>query len=187
MIPTTTQPRKRDSAATRQALLDAASELFSMRGFDATSLREIGERAGVDPSLIARYFGNKLALYAATLAAEAPPDTLTGEPSALVRRLVQRVDQQGLGPIVRALIETGVDPGIRLIALDHMRQRTLTPMQARMPGADAGLRAELVLAMAIGVATVRAAGSLPAIANAAPDDLVAVAGEALDRMACERM
>ena len=57
-----TTPRRRDSAASRDRLLSAAGELFADRGFDRTSAREIGERAGVDPTMIARYFGGKAQL-----------------------------------------------------------------------------------------------------------------------------
>jgi len=63
------EQRRRDSARSRQALLDAAATLFSERGFDRTTVREIGERATVDPALIARYFGGKAGLYVETLRA----------------------------------------------------------------------------------------------------------------------
>ncbi len=46
-------------AATRQALLDAARALFGEHGYEGTTRREIGVRAGADPALIARYFGSK--------------------------------------------------------------------------------------------------------------------------------
>ncbi len=54
----------------RTRLLDAAQALFSERGFDATTTRQIAERADVDAALIARYFGNKAKLYLAAVAAE---------------------------------------------------------------------------------------------------------------------
>lgn len=59
--------RRRDSARSRQLLLEAAAGLFAERGFDRSTTREIGERAGVDPALIARYFGGKAQLYLAVL------------------------------------------------------------------------------------------------------------------------
>jgi AcrR family transcriptional regulator len=68
---TAAPPRRRDAAATRRALLDAARELFDARGFRGTTVRGIGERAGVDPALIARYFGGKAELYQAVLDAGA--------------------------------------------------------------------------------------------------------------------
>ena len=46
--------RSRDAAASRESLLQAAQELFGQRGFERTTTRDIGERAGVDAALIAR-------------------------------------------------------------------------------------------------------------------------------------
>ena len=57
-----TRGRRRDSDATRAALLGAARDLFARHGFDAVTVRDRGEHAGVDASLIARYFGSKAAL-----------------------------------------------------------------------------------------------------------------------------
>jgi AcrR family transcriptional regulator len=57
-------PRQRDAVATRRAILDAAHELFTLRGFDGAGTREIAQAAGVDPRLITRYFGSKEKLFA---------------------------------------------------------------------------------------------------------------------------
>ena len=73
--------RRRDAAATRRALLEAARELFGTRGFEATTLREIGERAGADPALFARYFGSKGQLFSEAMAA----DTIDAPPAGNVR------------------------------------------------------------------------------------------------------
>ncbi|MFI6377056.1 helix-turn-helix domain-containing protein [Streptomyces sp. NPDC050546] len=59
--------RKRDSNATRATLLGAARDLFARHGYDAVTVRDTGEHAGVDASLIARYFGSKAALYRAAV------------------------------------------------------------------------------------------------------------------------
>ena len=47
---------------TRGHILDAATELFARKGYDATSIRDIAERASVAPSLLNHHFGNKTAL-----------------------------------------------------------------------------------------------------------------------------
>ncbi|MBX6388749.1 MAG: TetR family transcriptional regulator [Frankia sp.] len=62
--------RRRDAERSRAALLDAAAELFAERGYAGTALRAVGQRAGVDAALIARYFGGKDGLYRAVLAAD---------------------------------------------------------------------------------------------------------------------
>src|SRR5580704_4184328 len=62
--------RPRDAAASKDALLQAAQTLFGQQGFEGTTIREIGEQAGVDAALIARYFGSKADLYIAAVMAE---------------------------------------------------------------------------------------------------------------------
>jgi AcrR family transcriptional regulator len=59
--------RHRDSAASRLAILDAAEELFSARGFDRASLQAIGRRAGVSTALPAYFYAGKEGLYRAVL------------------------------------------------------------------------------------------------------------------------
>src|SRR3546814_6908183 len=51
--------RRRDKAATKQALLAAAGEVFAERGYDAATTREVAQQAGVNEKLIQRYFGGK--------------------------------------------------------------------------------------------------------------------------------
>jgi len=54
--------REANKRATRAALQTAARALFDERGFDATSVREIAERAGVGERTFYRYFETKEAL-----------------------------------------------------------------------------------------------------------------------------
>lgn len=68
--------RKRDSAATRAALLEAATAHFAREAYDGVSLRSIASAANVDVSLVARYFGSKEELFAAVLDACPGPDEL---------------------------------------------------------------------------------------------------------------
>ena len=50
---------------TRQAIIEAALLEFAERGFDGASIRRIGERAGIDYTLITYHYKNKLALWQA--------------------------------------------------------------------------------------------------------------------------
>jgi TetR/AcrR family transcriptional regulator len=52
---------------TSDSILDAAEELFARQGFAATTTKQIGSAAGVNPALIHYYFGNKEGLYRALL------------------------------------------------------------------------------------------------------------------------
>jgi AcrR family transcriptional regulator len=71
-------------AASEAALLRAAAELIAERGFDRTSLRSIGARAGTSREMPAYHFGSKEGLIA-RLAERAYERTLEGTAEALAR------------------------------------------------------------------------------------------------------
>jgi TetR/AcrR family transcriptional regulator len=66
--------RTHDAEGTREAILNAAEEVFAEHGFDGARIDAIAEVAGYNKSLIFHYYGDKLGLYTAVL---------------------QRIDQQG--------------------------------------------------------------------------------------------
>jgi len=51
--------REAKKSETRQALIDAALELFAAAGYDQTGVEAIAERAGVSPRTFFRYFPSK--------------------------------------------------------------------------------------------------------------------------------
>nr|AIA16276.1 Bacterial regulatory proteins, tetR family [uncultured bacterium] len=63
------RPKNADGQRTRQAVLDAALDLFSQRGYFGTSLRDVATAVGVRESALYNYFASKDALFDALLAA----------------------------------------------------------------------------------------------------------------------
>ena len=61
------RPRIRDADRSRSAILAAAETLFAERGFEAVSLQEIGEAAGLSRGTPNYFFGSKEDLYVAVL------------------------------------------------------------------------------------------------------------------------
>jgi AcrR family transcriptional regulator len=51
--------KKRDREASRRRILQAGLEVFSELGYDGATTRMIADRAGLNESLLHRYFGNK--------------------------------------------------------------------------------------------------------------------------------
>ncbi len=62
-----THEKERNSARTREAILDAAEHRFAERGYEATSLTELGADAGVSRGTPGYFFGSKEQLYRAVL------------------------------------------------------------------------------------------------------------------------
>ena len=61
------RPRIRDADRSRETILAAAETLFAERGFEAVSLQEIGDAAGLSRGTPNYYFGSKRDLYVAVL------------------------------------------------------------------------------------------------------------------------
>jgi len=156
--------RVRDAAASRKALLAAAGELFHERGYDGATVREIGERAGVDPALIARYFGSKEGLYLAVLASGESADTEPLDPHTLVAQLLGHWDQRGHSPVSRALGALELSDDVRGQVRDIVRRRLVDRFD--LAGPDAQLRAEILIALVLGLSLTRANGTLPHVGRA---------------------
>jgi AcrR family transcriptional regulator len=54
---------QRRPAERRRELLDAAAQVFGDYGFDAATIAQVAERAGVSPGTVIHYFGSKAALF----------------------------------------------------------------------------------------------------------------------------
>ena len=85
--------RRRSSAEVQARILDAASCVFSARGYESATTREIAQRAEVSETLLFRYFNSKSALFDQVVFA--PFDRLMG------RFLRGHPSQVGYGQQVR--------------------------------------------------------------------------------------
>lgn len=63
------RPKNADGQRTRQAILDAALELFAENGYFGTSLRDVASAVGVRESALYNYFKSKEALFDALILA----------------------------------------------------------------------------------------------------------------------
>lgn len=184
MSPATTT-RRRDAAESRERLLSAAGELFAERGYDRTTVREVGLQAGVDPALIARYFGSKAALYLASLRRSAPPVSATPfdatDPLA-VARLLERMSRNGITPTLFAAVRPHEEADLQTAAFELLEGRLLAPTAEQAGQADldhARLRAEIVTAALAGVVLSRTSGALPTLSEAPVADVARLVAQLL--------
>ncbi|MGE3509620.1 MAG: TetR/AcrR family transcriptional regulator [Vicinamibacterales bacterium] len=117
-------------AARRQQILDAVIDLFSRRGFNGTTTREIAKAAGVAEALIFRHFARKEDLYAAILQQGAHRgDTRQWLPD--LRSLAERGDDHGLlTTLFRQLIaqHDHAHDFLRLMLYSALEEHALTQM-----------------------------------------------------------
>jgi AcrR family transcriptional regulator len=166
----TVTPLRRDAARSREALLAAAVALFAERGFDRTTLRDVGDRAGVDPALVARYFGSKTALYLAALRSELGDDV----PADLLERsrtsaLLARAEQRGPGPVFQAAVRVHEDEQVQDATREVLQARIVAPLRDRFCAqglSQPDLRAQVAAAAFVGVVLARSAGTLEALSAA---------------------
>jgi AcrR family transcriptional regulator len=177
--------RPRDAAASKDALLQAAQTLFGQQGFEGTTIRDIGEEAGVDASLIARYFGSKADLYIAAVIAEdaegAPSEYEGLEDMAAL--MLTRADQRGPGPVLQAMVRSDTSAEIRAAALDHVARRLVVPLTANAiaQGVERPeLRVQIAVSALLGISLGRSLGWFDEIRSVPRVELVALIVDALD-------
>jgi AcrR family transcriptional regulator len=177
--------RSRDAAASKEALLQAARTLFGQQGFEGTTIREIGDEAGVDAALIARYFGSKADLYIAAVIAE----DAEGAPSEyeglehIAEVMLTRADQRGPGPVLQAIVRSDTSTEIREAALDHVARRLVGPLTAEVAaqGVDRPeLRVQIAVSALLGINLGRSLGWFDEIRSVPREELVALIVDALN-------
>ena len=182
---TTLQPvRVRDADQTRQDLLRAARSRFARDGYSATTVRDIATDAGVNVSLINRYFDSKEGLFESCIARvgeelKRPEDRATTV-DELARRLVRKIvgfDADDGPDQLLLLLRTSKDERADAIRRGILRSfaERLAAFAGWAPGGDPRLlvRAELVMAATLGVIQLRASSSLEPLTSATEDELVA--------------
>jgi AcrR family transcriptional regulator len=177
--------RRRDAVATRQALLQAARGRFIRLGYDRTTLRDVAADVGVNIALIKRYFESKEGLFKAALAATprflGGQDEFPRDRAALAEALSHQLSASswpefGEHPVLMLLRVSGDErvDSLRRQALEDFSRRVLEASDPR-PAQDDDerlLRAELVVALGVGVAVIRSAVGLQPLSDATSDDLI---------------
>lgn len=171
--PTTTRAARR--AATQLRILDAAREEFGNRGFEATTVREVARRAGVDPSLVLQHYGSKSALFTAAIQL---PD---GDPEEAADHLAEvlKVRAASLPSEMQALVRSMLTVPEASEAVRHHLDERIRNLAAGIGGADAELRAAITVSSILGLTLGRHFLQLSAVSSASDDDFVRVAVQVL--------
>lgn len=168
------RPRGGGGAA-RAELLRCAAESFAERGYAATTLRSVATAAGVDPALVAYYFGSKQGLFTAAMQVSLGPGdvlrtALAAPPAAVPARLAAAVvgtwEHPVHGPALVALLTAAVaDESARRGFAEYIDREVLAVLAEHLPGAGAGERASAVASVLSGAVLTRYVLRLPGTAN----------------------
>lgn len=150
--------RRRPGVETRYRLLDAAEQLFSERGFDGVSMRDIASASRVTLALANYHFGTKDGLFRAVIERRVPevsskrraalgkvPPEATGREAisavldALARPWVEMRGQPGGMAYTRLIAREAGDPveasrGIVATHLDPIAREFIAAMVRALPG-----------------------------------------------------
>jgi AcrR family transcriptional regulator len=177
------------SIRTRQTIEAAARELFSLNGFDRTTVRDIGARAGIDPSMIIRYFGSKDALFAKV----AMPDLRLPDPEpieshrigeTLVRHFLEQWEGAAGGGGMPVLLRSAASNEEAADRLREIFRAQVFPGIARLgPAETAPARAGLVASQLLGLALTRYVLKLPPMVAMPLETIVSEVGPTVQRYA----
>jgi AcrR family transcriptional regulator len=182
-VPGTGGPR---SEGTRRAILGAARSAFAARGYEQTTIRAVAAQAGVDASMVMRYFGSKAGLFtaAATLDFQAPdlgavPAERRGE--QLVRDAVARWEDTAREDDLIVLLRTAVTSEAVAAQLQAAVGQLITGPVEALGGAGAAERAGLIAAQLLGLALCRYILRLEPLASLPADEVVAAVAPSVQR------
>lgn len=173
--------RKRDAAATRQAILDSARREFARSGYAGAGVREIAAGAGATAMLVNRYFGSKEELFAEAVAASmkaptilAPENLASGRFADVFAETLVEItgkDREMLEGFAMMLRSASSERAAE-IARDQIEAGHLNTLAQMIGGPDATERAGIVLALVAGIQMMRQMIGLSALADADPEKLV---------------
>lgn len=153
MDSTTPPPRKRDAAATRARILEAAQRAFSETGYSHTGIREIARMAGTSSTLLLRYYGSKAGLFEAALTAAMPVEAVFAHPRETIGRALAEAlldPANAIRPPLMIALAAG-DPEAAAIAARVFEARSVAPVAAWLAGPHGRARALEMAMLATGL------------------------------------
>src|SRR5690348_10675803 len=177
------------SAGTRRAILDAAKSAFATHGYDQTTIRAVAAAAGVDASMVMRYFGSKAGLFTAAATADLPAPDLRAVPAgergeALVRLMVSRWEDANRDDELILLLRTAVNSEEVAAQLQATLGRLVTgPVAAlaALGAADAAERGAFIGTQLLGLALCRYILRMEPLASLPAADVVAAIAPSVQR------
>ncbi|MGW3291644.1 TetR/AcrR family transcriptional regulator [Streptomyces sp. NPDC001002] len=173
----TTDPPRRRSDGTRDAILAAARERFAADGYERATIRAIAKDARIDPSMVMRYYGNKEGLFAAAVSVDLElPDIGAlrrqdvGE--VLVKHFLAMWEES---EVLTALLRVGATSEAGAVRMQAIFRDQLLPVARQVcPDPEqVPTRAALCATQLLGLALTRYVLRLPPVVALAREEIVA--------------
>lgn len=174
--------RRGGQSDTRAAILTAARRQFATVGYDRTSMRQVALEAGVDPTLVSHFYGNKQKLF--TTVVELPfdpavvlPRLLAGPRAELGLRLATLMvsvleDPERRDRVVGLVRAATAEPEAARLIRDLLTREIVLPL-ARAIGEDgADYRAGLAMSQIVGLTIARYVVAIEPLASQDPARVV---------------
>jgi AcrR family transcriptional regulator len=182
-MPTTNPRRRRNAAATRDAILASARQCFARSGYDGAGVREIAAGAGVTAMLVNRYFGSKEQLFAEAIAdAMSRPTILTpknlqsSELGATIAATLIEITRKDATPLegFQIMLRSASSARAAQIGKEQIEKHYHKALTGALQGDLAPQRAAVVLALVAGIQVMRQMIGLSALAKTKPEQLVKI-------------
>jgi AcrR family transcriptional regulator len=175
---------RRSSEDTKAAILAAARERFGAAGFQAATIRAIAADAGIDPSMVMRYFGSKDKLFAAAAEFDLRFPDFTGLARTQIgRSLVTHFLERWEGD--EALVILLRSSAANAEAAQRMQQIFSTQLHplvtTLVPAAETRWRSGLIATQIIGLAWCRYVLRLPPVVKMSRAEIVDWVGPTIQR------
>jgi AcrR family transcriptional regulator len=178
--------RRRDAAATRSAILEAATRRFAFEGYQGAGVREIAADAGVDAAMVNRYFGSKEGLFAEVFERAFNIRYLVdGDRATLAERLARAVvygRENNAGdrrvPLL-LILRSATEPRAAELIRPSLDRNLLEPLAEQLGGPDAKVRAAIVIAQCAGFSMLNQMLQPRVLAEAQQEKLVVLLKESL--------
>jgi AcrR family transcriptional regulator len=183
--------RRPGDSGTREAIRSAASRQFAELGYDRTSMRSVAREAGVDPALVAHFFGTKHQLFVDVVELPFDPDQVlpvlfAGQPEEIGRRFADFLlttlenpeARRRLTGLVRAAAS---EPDAARMVRELITREVFARVVDALGVNDAHLRATLLGSQVVGLIMARYVIGIEPLASLPPDAVAAAIAPNLQR------
>lgn len=181
----------RKSDATRARIVEAARERFRKEGFERTTIRKVAGDAGIDPSMVMRYFESKRGLFDAAMTVELRIPDLSRHPrdklgEAIITHFLKRWEEPDADSL-QLLLRSSASNEEAAERLRGVFRDQIVALVGRLRGSEADARevASLIATQTVGLAYTRYVLKLPPLVAMPHETIIKVIGATIQRYLTE--